>query len=89
MAKKNRIVPRNSDQYEQLASEYVIKRTPELDMAAESAHKLYNCALYQLRQSFIKRREWLNYSQLDTAFKTKYRNRENMLYHALPYVHSV
>lgn len=88
MAKKNRIVPRNSDQYEQLASEYVIKRTPELDMAAESAHKLYNCALYQLRQSFIKRREWLNYSQLDTSFKTKYRNRENMLYHALPYVQS-
>lgn len=69
MTKKNKIIPRNSDQYEQLASEYIIKRTPELDAAAKNAHKLYNCALYQLRQSFIKRRKWLNYNQLDTIFK--------------------
>lgn len=86
MAKKKKQVPRNSDAIEQLASEYVIKSTPALDLAAENAHKLYNCALYQLRQSLFKRKGWLSYEDLDRIFKRKRNANELMLYGQMPTV---
>lgn len=55
MAKKNKQVPRNDLQYEQLASEYLIKATPKLDEYSLVAHNLYNRALFDLRQGFLKR----------------------------------
>lgn len=55
MAKKNKQVPRNDLQYEQLASEYLIKATPKLDEYSLVAHNLYNRALFDLRQGFFKR----------------------------------
>ena len=56
MAKKNKQVPRNDLQYEQLASEYLIKATPKLDEYSLVAHNLYNRALFDLRQGFFKKK---------------------------------
>ena len=55
MAKKNKQVPRNDLQYEQLASEYLIKATPKLDEYSLLSHNLYKRALFDLRQVFLKR----------------------------------
>ena len=74
-------------QYEYLASEYYIKRTPELDNYAMQAHNLYNAALYTVRQAFFKHK-LLSYNDLNRIFKKKVESRENMLYHAFPYVQS-
>lgn len=79
-------------QYKQLVSEYIIKATPAMDQAAQNAHKLYNAALYQVRQHFFKysskKKKYLTYNKLDTIFKTKRNNKENMLYASFPYVQS-
>lgn len=88
MAKKNKQVPRNDLQYEQLASEYLIKATPKLDEYSLVAHNLYNRALFDLRQGFFKKRYIKGYSQLDQIFKERYQKRELMLYHSLGYVQS-
>jgi len=55
--KKQKTIPRNSELIDQLASEYYIKATPELDRAAEIAHKIYNAALYQLRQALSREKD--------------------------------
>lgn len=88
MAKKNKQVPRNDLQYEQLASEYLIKATPKLDEYSLVAHNLYNRALFDLRQGFFKKKYIKGYSQLDQIFKERYQKRELMLYHSLGYVQS-
>lgn len=88
MTKNTKEVPRNNLQYEQLASEYFIKATPQLDEYAQSAHDLYNRALYDLRQGFFKKQYINSYDQLDRIFKERYIKRELMLYHSLGYVQS-
>ena len=88
MAKKNKQVPRNDLQYEQLASEYLIKANPKLDEYSLVAHNLYNRALFDLRQGFFKKKYIKGYSQLDQIFKERYQKRELMLYHSLGYVQS-
>ena len=70
-------------QYEQLASEYLIKATPKLDEYSLVAHNLYNRALFDLRQGFFKKKYIKGYSQLDQIFKERYQKRELMLYHSL------
>lgn len=62
--KKQKTIPRNSELIDQLASEYYIKATPELDRVAEIAHKIYNAALYQLRQALFKRKGSIYYEGL-------------------------
>lgn len=72
-----------------LSSEYLIAdKTGILTEVSKQANNLYNASLYQLRHQFIKKHNLVNYSWLDKCFKTKYRNRENMLYHQLGYVQS-
>ena len=51
---KRKTVPRNSNQYEYLASTYFVKGSALLDEASENSHKLYNASLYQLRQALFK-----------------------------------
>ena len=85
MAKKKRkSVHRDSTQYEQLASEYVIKATPLLDDVATQAHNLYNRALYDVRQAFFKHR-FVNFTDLDALFKKRYKSKENLLYRKMLY----
>lgn len=89
MAKKRKKpIPRNSRQYEQLASEYLIKATPILDETATQAHNLYNCALYDIRQAFFKHQYINSFTDLNAMFKKRYELKENMLYHKLGYVQS-
>lgn len=85
---RKKLVPRNSNQYEYLASTYFVKGNSLIDEASENAHKLYNASLYQLRQALFKHRGWLSYQDLNRIFKQKYEQRENMLYHSFPYVQS-
>lgn len=88
MAKKKRkSIHRDSTQYEQLASEYIIKATPLLDDVATQAHNLYNRALYDVRQAFFKHR-FVSFTDLDTMFKKRYKSKESMLYHNMLYVQS-
>ena len=85
MAKKKRkSVHRDSTQYEQLTSEYVIKATPLLDDVATQAHNLYNRALYDVRQAFFKHR-FVNFTDLDALFKKRYKSKENLLYRKMLY----
>lgn len=86
--KQKRMAKAIMPQYDYLASEYYIKATPELDNYATQAHNLYNAALYQIRQAFFKH-QYLSYEDLNKLFKQKHEARENMLYHAFPYVQSV
>ncbi|MBO1882790.1 hypothetical protein J4T88_08925 [Lactobacillus helveticus] len=51
--KSNKSIPRNTFQYEYLASEYFIAASPLLDQCSHKAHDLYNRALYDLRQGFF------------------------------------
>lgn len=89
MAKKRKKpIPRNSRQYEQLASEYLIKATPILNETATQAHNLYNCALYDIRQAFFKHQYINSFTDLNAMFKKRYELKENMLYHKLGYVQS-
>ena len=89
MAKKRKKpIPRNSTQYEQLASEYLIKATPILDETATQAHNLYNRALYDIRQAFFKHQYINSFTDLNAMFKKRYELKENMLYHKLGYVQS-
>lgn len=85
---KRKTVPRNSNQYEYLASTYFVKGSALLDDASKNSHKLYNASLYQLRQALFKHKGWLSYQDLNRMFKLKYDHRENMLYHSFPYVQS-
>ena len=86
MAKKRKKpIPRNSTQYEQLASEYLIKATPVLDETATQAHNLYNRALYDIRQAFFKHQYINSFTDLNAMFKKRYELKENMLYHKLVY----
>lgn len=85
---KYKTIPRNNIQYDQLVSEYIIKATPLLDKYALTAHDLYNRALYDVRQSFFKKKYIKSYGQLDQIFKQRYKTRESMLYHNLGYVQS-
>lgn len=85
--KKRKIVHRDSTQYEQLASEYVIKATPLLDDVATQAHNLYNRALYDVRQAFFKHR-FVSFTDLDALFKKRYKSKENLLYRKMIYVQS-
>ena len=72
-----------------LSSEYMLTdKNGILGETAKQANNLYNACLYQVRQAFIKRGKINNYNYYDSLFKTKYRNRENMLYHKLGYVQS-
>ena len=72
-----------------LSSEYVITdKIGKLSEIAKEANNLYNASLYQVRQAFLKYRTVLTYGQLDSMFKRKYQQRENMLYHKLGYVQS-
>lgn len=83
---KKKPVPRNDDQYEYLSAEFVVRDFDlKLDTISHQANNLYNAALYQLRQQWIKHHKWRNYNWLDTLFKTKFKQRENMLYDAFPY----
>lgn len=86
---KKKIIPRNNKQYDYLSSEYIIsdKNNMFSDYAKES-NNLYNLAMYHKRQYFIKHNKILTYKQMNKMFKTKYEQRENMLYHKLPYVQS-
>lgn len=86
-SKKTKTVPRNSDQYKQLASEYIIPATPLLDETAKQAHNLYNRALYDVRHGFFKKK-YVNFNDLDRMFKNRYMARENMLYRKIGYVQS-
>lgn len=88
MVKKDKQIPRNNLQYEQLASEYLIKANPKLDEYSLAAHNLYNRALYDLRQGFFKKKYIKGYGQLDQMFKERYQKRESMLYPSLGYVQS-
>lgn len=89
MAKKRKKpIPRNSTQYEQLVSEYLIKATPVLDETATQAHNLYNRALYDIRQAFFKHQYINSFTDLNAMFKKRYELKENMLYHKLGYVQS-
>lgn len=85
---KRKTVPRNSNQYEYLASTYFVKGSVLLDEASQNSHRLYNASLYQLRQALFKHRGWLSYQDLNRIFKLKCDQRENMLYHSFPYVQS-
>lgn len=72
-----------------LSSEYLITdKTGILTEVSKQANNLYNASLYQMRQQFIKQHNLVNYGWLDNCFKTKYHNRENLLYHQLGYVQS-
>lgn len=86
--KSNKSIPRNTFQYEYLASEYFIAASPLLDQCSHKAHDLYNRALYDLRQGFFKRKYIKGYSQLDQLFKERYAKKESLLYHDLLYVQS-
>ncbi|MDK7093943.1 hypothetical protein QP371_07130, partial [Gardnerella swidsinskii] len=79
---KRKTVPRNSNQYEYLASTYFVKGSALLDEASQNSHRLYNASLYQLRQALFKHQGWLSYQDLNRIFKLKYDQRENMLYHS-------
>lgn len=84
--KKKKVIPRNIDQYQYLASEYIVKdKNLQLDHFSHVANNLYNAALYQLRQQWIKKHTWKNYPWLNRLFKHKYEQRENMLYNSFPY----
>ncbi len=85
---KYKQIPRNSNQYSNLSSIYFVKSVPVLDKVSHKAHDLYNCALYVLRQGLFNKKYVKGYQTLDTIFKTKYSNRESMLYHQLGYVQS-
>lgn len=85
MAKLHK-VPRNQTQYNCLASEYiVIDRDGSLNRLSHVANNLYNAALYQLRQQWIKHRKWRSYGWLVTLFQNRLRERANMLYGQFPY----
>ena len=72
-----------------LSSEYIVSdKSGRLSEIAKEANNLYNASLYQVRQAFLKQRTVLAYGQLDSMFKRKYQQRENMLYHKLGYVQS-
>lgn len=84
--KKKKVVPRNTNQYQYLASEYIVKdKDLQLDHFSHVANNLYNAALYQLRQQWIKKHQWKSYSWLNWLFKHKYEQRESMLYASFPY----
>lgn len=84
--KRTKIVPRNTDQYQYLASEYLVKDiSKQLDYYSHQANNLYNAALYQLRQQWLKHHHWQRYSWLNQLFKHKFEYRENMLYDRFPY----
>lgn len=73
MAKKRKKpIPRNSTQYEQLVSEYLIKATPVLDETATQAHNLYNRALYDIRQAFFKHQYINNFTDLRVRLVNEY-----------------
>lgn len=82
--KKAKKIPRNSTTYKQLASEYIVPATPQLDSAAETAKKLYNAGLYVLRQALFKHKGKLFYEDLNKIFKKKRDQRESMLYAQMP-----
>lgn len=82
--KKAERIPRNSTTYKQLASEYIVPATPQLDSAAETAKKLYNAGLYVLRQALFKHKGRLFYEDLNRIFKKKRDQRESMLYAQMP-----
>lgn len=83
---KKKSVSRNNYQYKYLSAEFVIQDTDlKLDAISHQANNLYNAALYQLRQQWIKHHKWRNYAWLDALFKAKYQCHENMLYGAFPY----
>ena len=86
--KKAKKIPRNSTTYKQLASEYIVPATPQLDSAAETAKKLYNAGLYVLRQTLFKNKGILFYEDLNRIFKKKRDQRESMLYAQMPTVKS-
>nr|WP_240470724.1 hypothetical protein [Lactobacillus helveticus] len=56
--KSNKSIPRNTFQYEYLASEYFIAASPLLDQCSHKAHDLYElcmiCARAFLRESTLK-----------------------------------
>lgn len=84
--KRTKMVPRNTNQYQYLASEYLVKDVAkQLDYYSHQAYNLYNAALYQLRQQWIKHHCWQRYSWLNQLFKHKFEQRENMLYDRFPY----
>lgn len=69
-----------------LTSIYVVKDVDgQLDYISHLANDLYNSALYQLRQQLIKHHQWRDYPWLNKVFKTKFDQRENMLYNKFPY----
>ena len=82
--KKAKKIPRNSTTYKQLASEYIVPATPQLDSATETAKKLYNAGLYVLRQALFKHKGKLFYEDLNKIFKKKRDQRESMLYAQMP-----
>lgn len=71
--KSNKSIPRNTFQYEYLASEYFIAASQLLDQCSHKAHDLYNRALYDLRQGFFKRKYIKGYSQTRSALQRKIR----------------
>src|SRR5579864_4639601 len=66
----------------QLVERHVIKRTDPrfavIDAAAFASKNLYNAANYELRQSFIRQRSYLNYHEMHRRMK------DHAAYHALP-----
>jgi len=57
----------------QLVEQHIIKKTdaryPAIDGAAFKAKNLYNAALYEVRQVFIKEHRSLSYPQLHALMK--------------------
>ena len=89
---KEKDIPRNDDQYKQLASEYIIQGNKQLDAIAINAHKLYDATLYIIRPGFCGKTKnaqtHYSYAQLNSIFKKRCQNRQSMLYHGLGYVQS-
>lgn len=81
------MIPRNDTQYAQMTSKYVLKPSAFLDEQTKQSHKLYNRALYDLRQGFFHHQKWVwarstgaIYHHLNQLFKKRYESRDNMLY---------
>lgn len=83
---KTKVIPRNNNQYQTLASTYLVKdQNHQLDNMAHLSNNLYNAALYQLRQQLFKHRKFMNYGWLNKLFKKKNQKRECLLYSQFAY----
>ena len=73
----------------QLVEQHVIKRDDPryttIDEAAFKSKNLYNAALYEIRQSFIFQRKYLNYQKMDKLMQQKEQRISKAGSRTLPY----